>query len=287
MLLAPDQQHPDLLNDLSNERQVTADTPPTFLFHTDADTGVPAENSVDVLPGAAQGEGAGGAAHLRAGPARRRPRRHRSRRSSTWPDRLAGWLRTRAGCSRAAPALNAAGAGPARRSLAPGEWRPPIVALSGPCYPVHNGAGRTLMESVMDMQWWHWAVLGLVLGLLELATPGGFFILFFGVGALLGRPAARCSASAVRCGCSGCCSRSSRSSPSSSSAIRCCAACAPRSPPAPIDSLTRRRRGRQGGHPARRGRPRRAARHGLERAQRRPRRRCTGASAARCARWTG
>jgi len=37
----------------------------------------------------------------------------------------------------------------------------------------------------MDMQWWHWAVLGLALGLLELATPGGFFILFFGVGALL------------------------------------------------------------------------------------------------------
>ena len=30
----------------------------------------------------------------------------------------------------------------------------------------------TLMESVMEMQWWHWAVLGLVLGLLELATPG-------------------------------------------------------------------------------------------------------------------
>ena len=41
------------------------------------------------------------------------------------------------------------------------------------------------MEMVMDMQWWHWAVLGLVLGLLELATPGGFFILFFGIGALL------------------------------------------------------------------------------------------------------
>ena len=37
----------------------------------------------------------------------------------------------------------------------------------------------------MDMQWWHWAVLGLVLGLLELATPGGFFILFFGIGAIL------------------------------------------------------------------------------------------------------
>ena len=42
----------------------------------------------------------------------------------------------------------------------------------------------------MDMQWWHWAVLGLGLGLLELATPGGFFILFFGVGALLVAPVA-------------------------------------------------------------------------------------------------
>ena len=29
----------------------------------------------------------------------------------------------------------------------------------------------------MDMQWWHWAVLGLALGLLELATPGGFLSL--------------------------------------------------------------------------------------------------------------
>jgi inner membrane protein len=41
------------------------------------------------------------------------------------------------------------------------------------------------VETAMDMQWWHWAVLGLVLGLLELATPGGFFILFFGIGAML------------------------------------------------------------------------------------------------------
>ncbi|HYI96571.1 MAG TPA: alpha/beta hydrolase [Bryobacteraceae bacterium] len=31
---------------LSNETQVTSRTPPTFLFHTDADTGVPPENSV-------------------------------------------------------------------------------------------------------------------------------------------------------------------------------------------------------------------------------------------------
>jgi acetyl esterase/lipase len=37
---------PELVRSLSNEKQVTPQTPPTFLFHTDEDTGVPAENSV-------------------------------------------------------------------------------------------------------------------------------------------------------------------------------------------------------------------------------------------------
>jgi len=37
---------PELVESLSNERQVTKDTPPTFLAHTNADTGVPAENSL-------------------------------------------------------------------------------------------------------------------------------------------------------------------------------------------------------------------------------------------------
>ncbi len=37
---------PRLLDSLSNETQVTALTPPTFLFHTDEDTGVPAEHSI-------------------------------------------------------------------------------------------------------------------------------------------------------------------------------------------------------------------------------------------------
>jgi acetyl esterase/lipase len=36
----------ELVDSLSNEKQVTKDTPPTFLFHTDEDTGVPPENSV-------------------------------------------------------------------------------------------------------------------------------------------------------------------------------------------------------------------------------------------------
>ena len=41
-------EHPDqaLVRNLSNERQVTPQTPPTFLVHTDEDRGVPAENSV-------------------------------------------------------------------------------------------------------------------------------------------------------------------------------------------------------------------------------------------------
>jgi len=94
MLLAPDQQHPDVLASLSNDTRVTADTPPTFLFHTDADTGVPAENSVTyylalrrakvpaelhVYESGSHGVGLGG-----TDPA-----------LVTWPDRLAGWLRTR------------------------------------------------------------------------------------------------------------------------------------------------------------------------------------------------
>ncbi|HEX7447327.1 MAG TPA: alpha/beta hydrolase [Pirellulales bacterium] len=35
-----------LIEQFSNEKQVTAETPPTFMFHTDKDTGVPPENSV-------------------------------------------------------------------------------------------------------------------------------------------------------------------------------------------------------------------------------------------------
>ncbi len=37
---------PELIESLSNEKQVTQETPPTFLFHTDADSGVQSENSV-------------------------------------------------------------------------------------------------------------------------------------------------------------------------------------------------------------------------------------------------
>jgi acetyl esterase/lipase len=44
--LLGDHPDPQLVASLSNETQVTARTPPTFLFHTNEDSGVPAENSV-------------------------------------------------------------------------------------------------------------------------------------------------------------------------------------------------------------------------------------------------
>jgi acetyl esterase/lipase len=44
--LLGDNPDPRLIEDLSNELRVTPQTPPTFLFHTNADAGVPAENSV-------------------------------------------------------------------------------------------------------------------------------------------------------------------------------------------------------------------------------------------------
>ena len=37
----------------------------------------------------------------------------------------------------------------------------------------------------MDIQWWHWLVFGLVLVLAEVATAGGFYIIFFGIGAII------------------------------------------------------------------------------------------------------
>lgn len=45
--LLGDSANPDLVKSLSNELQVTDQTPPTFLFHTSADTAVPAQNSAE------------------------------------------------------------------------------------------------------------------------------------------------------------------------------------------------------------------------------------------------
>jgi inner membrane protein len=41
------------------------------------------------------------------------------------------------------------------------------------------------LEFPMELLWWHWLVIGLLLVLAELATPGGFFVIFFGFAALV------------------------------------------------------------------------------------------------------
>ena len=41
------------------------------------------------------------------------------------------------------------------------------------------------MDLPMELLWWHWLVIGLLLVLAELATPGGFFVIFFGFAALI------------------------------------------------------------------------------------------------------
>ncbi len=35
------------------------------------------------------------------------------------------------------------------------------------------------------MLWWYWVVLGLLLAAVELATPGGFFVIFFAIAAII------------------------------------------------------------------------------------------------------
>jgi len=37
----------------------------------------------------------------------------------------------------------------------------------------------------MEILWWHWLALGLVLAAAEMASAGGFYIIFFGVGAMV------------------------------------------------------------------------------------------------------
>ena len=86
-------QNPDpkLVENLSNELQVTGQTPPTFLFHTTDDATVPVENSVNFY-----------LALRKAGvPAEMHLYEHGAHGTglgkdpilATWPQRLADWLR--------------------------------------------------------------------------------------------------------------------------------------------------------------------------------------------------
>jgi acetyl esterase/lipase len=111
--LLGDTPDPALMKRLSNDTQVTKDTPPTFLFHTDDDAGVPPENSVTFY-----------LALKKAGvPAELHVYQHGKHGVglapddpvlSTWPARLADWLRVR-GLVPAPAAAPAPAATPAPR----------------------------------------------------------------------------------------------------------------------------------------------------------------------------
>lgn len=92
-LLGPDASA-EMIEKFSSEKQVTAETPPTFLFHTHEDTGVPPQNSV-VFYLALQKAGVPAEMHIfekgrhGVGLAKTIPG------TSAWPDRCIDWLKVR------------------------------------------------------------------------------------------------------------------------------------------------------------------------------------------------
>ncbi len=85
---------PQLLDSLCNETQVTAQTPPTFLFHTNADTGVPPENSV-LFYMALRKAKVPAELHIYEKGAHGVGLAPRDPVLSSWPKRLADWLKVR------------------------------------------------------------------------------------------------------------------------------------------------------------------------------------------------
>jgi len=92
--LLGDKPDPKLVEEFSNEKQVTDKTPPTFLFHTTADTAVPAENSAMFYLALRKAK-VPAELHIYE------PGKHGVGLASkddvlaNWPDRLAAWLKGR------------------------------------------------------------------------------------------------------------------------------------------------------------------------------------------------
>jgi len=83
---------PKLAEYLSSETQVTSQTPPTFLFHTNADAGVPAENSVFVYL-ALRKAGVPAEMHIYEQGPHGAGLAQSDAVLRSWPDRLADWLK--------------------------------------------------------------------------------------------------------------------------------------------------------------------------------------------------
>lgn len=91
-LLGPEKDNPKLVELMSNEKQVTKDTPPTFIFHTTEDQAVPVENAI-AFYSALRKNGVSSELHIY------QKGRHgvglggRDPVLTTWPDRLEDWLK--------------------------------------------------------------------------------------------------------------------------------------------------------------------------------------------------
>ena len=92
--LLGDNPDPKLVENLSAERAVTKETPPCFLFHTNADTGVPPENSV-LFYLALRKHGVPAELHIYENGPHGVGLAWSDIALSTWPARLADWLRNR------------------------------------------------------------------------------------------------------------------------------------------------------------------------------------------------
>jgi acetyl esterase/lipase len=92
--LLGDNPDPKLVELMSNELQVTAQTPPTFLFHTSADATVPVENSV-MFYMALHKAGVPAEMHIYEQGPHGLGLAQMDEALSSWPERLANWLRVR------------------------------------------------------------------------------------------------------------------------------------------------------------------------------------------------
>ncbi|MDR3701660.1 MAG: alpha/beta hydrolase [Candidatus Sulfopaludibacter sp.] len=93
-MLLGDNPDPKLVELMSNELQVTAQTPPTFLFHTTEDRTVPVENSV-LFYLALRKAGVAAEMHIYERGPHGVGLAQTDEALSSWPARLANWLRIR------------------------------------------------------------------------------------------------------------------------------------------------------------------------------------------------
>jgi acetyl esterase/lipase len=92
--LLGDNPEPQLVESLCNQKQVTSETPPTFLMHTDADRGVVPENSI-LFYLALRKAKVPAELHIYERGQHGVGLAPRDAVLSTWPDRLAAWMKAR------------------------------------------------------------------------------------------------------------------------------------------------------------------------------------------------